>query len=216
MKVVRIINIIIFTVIIILVTGCPVTPIETLVKGPDDTAVIEVNSELFALDGDTGIISFTTNDVKYSGKNGYTLWTEETVVQDPFIHLNVTLNKTSGNEAAGYGVVLGSHDGTMLVVLINTYQEFIIGELTGNLFTELQSWEKDESLKSGYNKLNIIDISCNSGTDNFSLSFNGGEINSFRDDEEPFHLSGKNGYMAVISPLDNFPETPVSITFKKN
>ncbi|MCD6397836.1 MAG: hypothetical protein J7L71_09875 [Spirochaetaceae bacterium] len=209
-------SIIIFVVFSVLITGCPTTSITSKVKGPDDTVVIEANSELFILDEGTGIISFTTNDVKYSGEHGYTLWTEESAVQDPFVHLNVSLNKTSGNEAAGYGVVFGSHDSTMLVVLINTYQEFIIGELTGNLFTELQSWEKDKSLKSGYNKSNIIDISYNSGTGNFSLSFNGGEINSFRDDDEPFHLSGKNGYMIVISPLDNFPEMPVSITFKKN
>jgi len=210
------ISLIIFVVFIVLITGCPVTPITSTVKGPDDTVVIEANSELFILDAGTGIISFTTNDTKYSGEHGYTLWTEETAVQDPFVHLNVSLNKTGGNEAAGYGVVFGSHDSTMLVVLINAYQEFIIGELTGNLFTELQVWEKDESLKSGYNKLNIIDISYNPGTKDFSLSFNGGEITVFRDDDEPFHLIGKNGYMVVISPLDNFPETAVSITFKKN
>jgi len=212
----RIIIIIVFVVFIVLITGCSVTSNTSTVKGPEDTAVIEANSELFILDTGTGIISFTTNNVKYTGEHGYTLWTEESTIQDPFVHLNVSLNKTSGNEAAGYGVLFGSHDNTMLVVLINIYQEFIIGELTGNIFTELQDWKRDESLKSGYNKSNIIDISCSSGTDNFSLSFNGGEINSFRDDDEPFHLSGKNGYIIVISPLDNFPETPVSITFKKN
>jgi len=216
MKVVRIINIIIFTVIIVLITGCPVTPIEILVKGPDDTAVIEVNSELFILDNDTGIISFTTNDIKYSGENGYTLWSEETAVQDPFVHLNVTLNKTSGNEAAGYGVVFGSYDNTMLVILINTYQEFVIGELTGNIFTELQAWQKNENLKSGYNKSNIIDITYNPSTKEYLFSINGISAVSFRDDDEPFHISGKNGYMVVISPLDDFPNAPASVTFKKN
>ncbi|MCK5197332.1 MAG: hypothetical protein KAR21_03220, partial [Spirochaetales bacterium] len=119
-------------------TGCPNTPEPSVVKDPPDSSVIEENSELFV--EDTGVISFTTNDTKYSSEYGYTLWTQEDEVQNPFTHLNVTLKKISGNDVAGYGVIFGSYDNTMLIVLINTKKEFVIGELTGNLFTVLQPW----------------------------------------------------------------------------
>lgn len=201
---------------IVLLTGCPATPAPSVINDLKDETVIEENSSFFVKDEITGVIDFTTNDTKYSGQFGYTLWTQEDEVYNPFSILNVTANKISGNDAAGYGVVFGSHDDTMLVVLINTMKEFIIGELTANLFTELQPWDNEPSLKSGYNQFNNIDITYNSVSRDFALSFNAGEAITFRDDEEPFHTYGKSGYIVVISPMDNFPNMPVSITFKKN
>jgi len=197
-------------------TGCPVTPTHLEIKNLLDSTPIEENSSLFVADLDTGVISFETNDTKYSGEYGYTLWSQDDIVQDPFTHLNVTLKKISGNDVAGYGVVFGSHDDTMLVVLIDTKKSFIIGELTGNVFTELQPWTNSPNLIQGYNQENTIDISYNSGTGDYSLSFNGQMPVPFRDDDEPFHMTGKSGYIVVISPLDNFPNIPVSVTFKKN
>jgi hypothetical protein len=206
----------IFILMIMITLGCPVTPGPSVVKDHDDAAVIEENSSLFVVDGATGVIEFTTNDTKYSEQFGYTLWAQEGGVSDPFTHLNVTLSKLSGNEDAGYGIVFCSYDDTMLVVLINTKKEFIIGELTGNLFTVLQPWNNATVLKSGYNQTNIVDITYDSGSREFDLNFNGVWITTFRDDNAPFHTHGKNGYIVVISPMDDFPNIPVSITFKKN
>ncbi len=214
-KLIRI-NTSITILLIIFTIGCSVTPIPSAVKDHEDVTVIEENSSLFVEDGVTGVIEFATNDTKYSEQFGYTLWSQEGLVSDPFTNLNVTLSKLSGNDVAGYGVVFGSHDDTMLVVLINTKKEFIIGELTGNLFTVLQFWDDAASLKSGYNQINIIDITYDSGTGEFDLSFNGVLVSTFRDDDAPFHTQGKNGYIVVISPLDDFPNIPVSITFKNN
>ncbi|MDA3940459.1 MAG: hypothetical protein PF693_14310 [Spirochaetia bacterium] len=210
------VNILIIILLVLISLGCSVTPIPSVVKDPEDVPVIEENSSLFVEDGVTGITMFTTNDTKYSEQFGYTLWVQEDVESDPFTHLNVTLSKLSGNEDAGYGVVFCSYDDTMLVVLINTKKEFIIGELTGNLFTILQPWDDTENLKSGYNQNNIIDITYDAGTGDFDLSFNGVLVTTFRDDDAPFHTVGKNGYIVVISPMDNFPNIPVSLTFKKN
>jgi len=199
-----------------LFTGCPITPTPTEIKNPLDSTPIEENSSLFVEEIDTEIISFYTNDTKYTGEYGYTLWTQDDPVQDPFSHMNVTLKKISGNDVAGYGVVFGSHEDTMLIVLIDTKKSFIIGELTGNLFTELQPWTNSLDLIPGYNQENNIDISYNSGTGDYSLSFNGQVPVPFRDDDAPFHTTGKDGYIVIISPLDNFPNIPVSVTFKKN
>ena len=210
------INTLLILLMILITLGCSVTPTTSIVKKTEDLTVIEESSSLFVINGVTGVTEFTTNDTKYSGQFGYTLWTREGVEMDPFTHLNVTFSKLSGNEDAGYGVVFGSHDDTMLVVLINTKKEFIIGELTGNLFTEFQPWDNAEALKPGYNQTNIIDITYNSGTGDFYLSLNSVLVTTFRDDDIPFHTQGKNGYIVVISPLDDFPNIPVFITFKNN
>lgn len=195
-------------------SGCPVSPVKPEPVLPDGES-IEMNSSLFVTDS-SGTVSFSTNDTTYTGKYGYTLWTEEGTVHDPFTRFNVTLSKLSGDDTAGYGVVFCSHDETMLLVLINTKKEYLIGELTGNVFNELQGWKESSDLFGGYNQTNIMDITLDSGTGVFSLSFNGGAIVTFRDDEDPYHTEGKNGYMVVVSPRDDFPDVPVSVTFKEN
>ncbi len=196
------------------ISACPVTPESSEDLDLLDNPIIEENSILFEMDTDTGVINFNTNESKYINEYGYTLWTENNELQNPFTNLNVTLSKISGNSDAGYGVVFCSYDDTMLVVLINTNKEFVIGELTGNLFTVLQEWIEAFSLNSGLNQINVIDITLNDGE--FFLTFNAGEAVVFSDNDEPYHNYGKDGYIVVISPLDNFPNVPVSVTFKKN
>ena len=200
-------------ILLISITACPVTPESSEDIYLPDNPVIEENSLLFELDADTGLISFNTNESKYINDYGHTLWADNNEVQNPFTDLNVTLSKISGNGDAGYGVVFCSYDDTMLVVLINTKKEFVIGELTGNFFNVLQEWTESSSLNSGLNQINIIDITLNAGE--FFLTFNAGETIVFSDTEEPYHSHGTDGYIVVISPLDNFPNVPVTVTFKK-
>ncbi len=198
-----------------LFSGCPVSPVKPEPVLPDGES-IEMNSSLFVTDSGSGTVFFSTNDNAYTGEYGYTLWTEEPEAFTPFVRLNVTLSKLSGDDTAGYGVVFCSHDGTMLLVLINTKKEYLIGELTGNVFNELQGWKESSDLFGGYNQTNTLDITLDSGAGVFSLSFNGGTPVTFRDDEEPYHTGGKNGYLVVVSPRDDFPDVPVSVTFKEN
>ena len=205
----------IFAGIVFMFSGCPVSPVKPEPVLPDGES-IEMNSSLFVTDSGSGTVSFSTNDNAYTGEYGYTLWTEEPEVFTPFVRLNVTLSKLSGDDTAGYGIVFCSHDGTMLLVLINTKKEYLIGELTGNVFNELQGWKESSDLFGGYNQTNILDITLDSGTGLFSLSFNGGTSVTFMDDEEPYHTGGKNGYLVVVSPRDDFPDVPVSVTFKEN
>ena len=86
--------------------------------------------------------------------------------------------------------------------------------MTGNYFTVLQPWQEASSLNEGWNQTNTIDITLDTGE--FSLIFNNGDPVVFMDSDEPYHNYGKDGYMVVISSLENFPDTPVSVTFKKN
>ena len=198
-----------------ILSGCSSSTMPSAPTVPDGTTV-EKNSQLFVTDSGSGVVTFLTNDARYNGYYGYTLWTETSGILDPFSHLNVTFSKMSGNAEGGYGVVFCSHDNTMLLVLLNTQKEYLIGELTGNVFTALQDWTETQDLYLGYNQTNIVDITRDSGTGVFSLAFNGGDPVFFRDDEEPYHSGGRNGYIVVVSPLDTFPDVPVMVTFKTN
>ncbi len=206
-----------FTALCVFVlSGCPASSPVSPGPGLPDGTVIEQNSTLFAEDSAAGVVSFTTNDTRYNGQYGYTLWTEEAADFTPFTHLNVTLSKMSGNDAAGYGVLFCSRDDSMLIVLINTRKEYLIGELTGNAFTPIGGWQESADLVPGYNVTNILDITLDPETGTFVLAFNSGDPVTFRDDEEPYHTGGRNGYMVVVSPIDDFPDIPVSVTFKNN
>lgn len=195
--------------------GCP-SPQDTIDPELPSGESIEEVSTLFVKDSETGIVAFETNDSGYTGEYGYTLWTEGETIYSPFTHLNITLSKLSGNSDAGYGVVFCSTGTSMLLILINVNREYLIGELDGNVFTVIQEWSETEDLYGGYNQGNVLDLVYDSSAEEFSLSFNGNGTVTFRDDEEPYHTEGRNGYMVVISPRDEFPEVPVSVTFKEN
>lgn len=204
-----------FLPLLVMMQSCPVTFLQPSVQMPGASTAVQ-NSDLFVKDEDSGVVSFSTSDEAYIGEYGYTLWTEEPEVFTPFVRLNVTLSKISGDEYAGYGVVFCSSEETMLVLLINTKKEYLIGKLTGNAFTPMPGWEESPDLLSGYNRTNTVDITRDPESGSFKVSFNGGKPVTFRDDEDPFLTGGRNGFMAVISPRDNFPEVPVNVTFKVN
>ncbi len=202
------------TLFLMLLIACPVTYEAAPVEDPADTAVIEENSTLFVEEAETGLVNFTTNESRFLGTYGFTLWMETGQVEDPFTALSVQLTKYSGVEEAGYGIVFCSGENSRLVLLINTRGEYIIGELAGNSFTVLQEWTSTADLKKGYSQTNKADIAYDQDTGNFTLTFNDGDAIIFRDDEEPYHTSGAPGYIAVISPLENFPDVPVSIDYE--
>ncbi len=196
-------------------SGCP-APRDMIKPEVPSGDSIEETSALFVKDSNTGTVAFATNDIRYTGEYGYTLWTEGDDFYSPFGQMNVTVSKLSGNSDAGYGVVFCSDGTSMLLVLININREYLIGKLEGTVFTELAGWTETEDLYGGYNRGNVLDISYDTDKEEFSLCFNGGDAVRFRDGEEPYHTEGRTGYMVVISPRDEFPEIPVSVTFKEN
>ena len=200
---------------LIMVQSCPVSFLQPSPQMPESSTAVQ-NSDLFVRDKDSGVVTFSTNDEAYIGEYGYTLWTEEPEVFTPFVRLNVTLSKISGDEYGGYGVVFCSSEEAMLVLLINTKKEYLIGKLTGNAFVPMSGWEETQDLLSGYNRTNTVDITRDPESGSFMVSFNGGTPVIFRDDEEPYLTGGKNGYLVVVSPRDDFPDVPVSVTFKEN
>ncbi len=205
-----------------MLAGCPVTPRDEGQGAAQGDEAIEEHSELFVTQGgEPGLpvtTVFQTNDTRYWGRYGYTLWAPTGVQQTPFAGRQVTAAKIGGNAAAGFGVVFCAYDSgtggeTMLVVMINTQQEYIVGEATGGVFRELVPWTTLPALKLGYNQANTIALAPDGGE--YVLAINGTEAARFRDDEPPLHTGGADGYLVVISPLDNFPETPVHVVFQE-
>jgi len=204
--------------ILALLLGCA-GPAGGWDDGPQlPTTPIEENSDLFVDNGDS-TFTFDTNDTAYWTTRGYTLWIPKETV-DPFVSKEVTVTKLSGDYRGGYGIIICHYDTgnpdygeTMLVVMIRTTGDYMIGEVTGTKFTALSPWTPFAYLNKGQNAGNTVKVDLVSGE--FIVSFNGTEATRFRDEDLPYHTHGANGFLVVISPYDNFPTTHVTVAFKE-
>jgi hypothetical protein len=97
--------------------------------------------------------------------------------------------------------------------MINTVREYIVAEVVGTSFNEIIPWAESEALHAGYNQNNELRLEYNNTNGEFSLYINTQFETIFMDDEAPVHDSGRQGYIVVMSPLDDFPEMPVKIRF---
>jgi hypothetical protein len=164
----------------------------------------------------------TTNDSAFWGPYGYTLWALKGAEQTPFTTRKAALCKTSGDDSAGFGIVICHYEDadpgigeTMLVVMINTKQQYIVGEVIGAEFTQIVPWTYSDRLLANKGQTNVVRVDYDDVLEEYILWLNGTEVKSFRDDEAPFHSAGgDNGYIVVISPLDEFPAVPVQVSFK--
>jgi len=206
--------------VFVLLTGCPLpTPESPEGDEGNDVGQISEGSTLFeAVDGQPGVFKFETNDTAYEGGSGYTFWALSEGAQEPFRQRSTALTKFSGNNRAGYGIVFchgTAPDGreTMLTAMINAAGEDSVGEVTGSRFSVLVPWTAGESLASGLNQRNILSVTLSGGI--FTLRLNGTVAETFEDEAEPYHTGGANGYIVVISPLDDFPGTPVHVRFEE-
>lgn len=188
---------------------------------PDNTVAEIVES--FALFPETevaGEYAFVTNKSEYIKPYGMTFWASKLVNQIPFTQLDVSLYKVSGNYLAGYGLIFchGLRGDplieTMLVIMINQNQEFIIGKVIEDRFTAVVPWTYSNFLVNGYSQENRVKISFDRNSEEFFLYINNSLQIVFTDNEEPLHQSGSSGFLTVISPLDNFPQIPVEIIFQ--
>lgn len=205
----------------LLIAGCP-EPYSPGIDIPDDTGELEENTDLFVEDGDDpGTFVFETNDSAYWSSSGYTLWALDGAAQDTFVSRTVTVVKESGNNYAGYGLVLCHYDTgdpaygeTMLVVMINNKREYIVGEVVQGEFSAFFTWTVSLALNGGEGVPNTIKIERTG--EEFALYFNGVQACTFRDDEVPLHAGGRDGFLVVVSPQDRFPGTPVKVSFVVN
>jgi len=178
------------------------------------------NDELFVQQSDPQNWHFTTADTAYWGPSGYTLWSLSLPDQEPFAQREVSLVKTSGNAWAGFGLVLSHVDSagaaleSMLLVMINTQQQYTIGEVNGSHFNPYTSptWVTSPNLTRGYGGSNDVKVTRDAGGQ-FTLYLNQVQTATFRDGRTDAPDGGGNGFLVVISPQDSFPQIPVSVSF---
>jgi hypothetical protein len=163
-----------------------------------------------------------TNDPKYWSLAGHTLWTVwgSEGPGDEFTERTVTVSKAKGDALAGYGLVLCQGERpvreegpgqTMLVILINNSGEYAIGKFAKGQYESLIWWTASPALRAGAGAPNELHVKKDG--DAFVVEANGMEAVRFIDSGEPRHSGGRNGYVAVISPLDRFPEGEVDIYY---
>jgi len=180
----------------------------------------EQHDELFVQQSDPASWLFTTCDSAYWGPTGYTLWSLPLGATDPFVQREVTLVKTSGNAWAGFGVAFchvdpgAGESESMLLVMINTQQQYSAGEVSGSHYSPYTTptWVTHASLARGYGVPNTVTVTREAGG-LFTLYLNQVSAMTFHDGRTPRPGGGGNGYLVVISPQDSFPTSPVCVTF---
>lgn len=206
---------------IVLLASCGLAPLEET-EAPEamEQTSIKEESELFVPDEQNKIFTFETNDKKYLGERGFTLWTVQgTNGSDSFEPVEVKLCKESGRAEAGFGIVFceqeteGRH--FMLAVLINTSGYYTAGKVTDGEFSHINGgWKSSSHINRGHGIKNTVAVTYDSGNRNFLLRINGYDTAEFAAPEGIPFKGSRRGFAAVISDSEDFPEIPVKVTFE--
>ena len=214
-------NLLIVFASLALFSSCELAPFEegeTLTR-PEQTNLQE-ESTLFEKDEQNKIFTFETNDTKYLGANGWTLWTVPNVnTSESFNPVAVEVIKESGRTEAGFGLVFCEQkiEGKpfMLAVLINANGYYTVGKVSDGVFCHINDgWKNSNFINKGYGIKNTISVAYDTGTKNFILKINGYEITSFTVSEQISFKNSKSGFAVVIANNENFPSKPVRVTFE--
>lgn len=192
-------------------------------KTTEETVYIERKDDMFKTEiSETSAerkYIFDTNNPTYITNDGYTIWTDKEInYSERFEEYEVELRKESGNANAGFGIVFAGVESEgkskMMVVLINKNQYYLVGNVTDGIFQVSQDWNFTNRLRASTN-VNRLKVTYNESTKKFSLY-----INETAEPEAVFssayNFTAKNsrrGFAAVISPGDNFPQTPVKVVY---
>lgn len=189
--------------------------------GLDGATYAEITS-LFVSD-EGGCATFITNEVSYHSPRGYTIWCEAEGLggpaNEPFSEVSCAVSKETGDATAGFGLVLcrgenGSGDSTMYVVMINVKRQYAIGKAVNARYIPIKTWTESSALLAGWGAENRIRVTYDGSTNRYAVLLNGTVAWNFENDGE-VNDSGGAGYLAVISPYDDFPETTVKIVFSR-
>jgi hypothetical protein len=189
------------------------TPVESDGVEQADLLFEEINSS-----GEGITTRFHPGSGRYWSRNGYTLWTVWGD-DEPFTERTVNMTKTKGYGGAGYGLVFcqgirgqgESAAPTMLTVMINTNGQYALGKVIGGRYEDVQWWTNTSLLREGPGAPNTVTVRYTG--EEFILLLNGQIARTFKDETEPRHSAGRNGYIAVIAPADKFPEGEVDVYF---
>ena len=202
-------------------TSCGLSPFEED-RGSVKTekTKIEEGSSLFTSDEENKVFTFETNDTKYLGADGYTLWTVLNVnTGESFNPLCVEMTKESGRSEAGYGIVFCSQElegkPFMLTVLINANGYYTIGKVMDGVFSHINDgWKNSDYIFRGIGARNTLMVTYDSSSKNFMLKINGYKMTSFTVSENLAFKNAGNGFAVVIANNESFPEKSVRVIFE--
>lgn len=214
-------NLLIGFAVPILFSSCDLAPFEEgeILTRPEQTSVQE-ESTLFEKDEQNKIFTFETNDTKYLGTNGYTLWTVPNVnASENFNPIVVETIKESGRTEAGFGLVFCEQhiEGKlfMLTALVNANGYYTVGKVSDGVFWHINDgWKNSNYINKGYGIKNTIAVVYDADSKNFILKINGYVITSFTVSEQISFKNSKSGFAVVIANNENFPNKPVKVTFE--
>lgn len=170
--------------------------------------------------GGRSIYRFYTNEVSFSQPFGRNFWLPRpSSYAEPFNEYAVRVNKRSGAAEGGFGLVLchgrdAENVESMLTVMIRTDGYYQIAEVVGTSYTPFSDWHYSTHIHTGKGFDNELKIKRDS--DDFVLYINGHEVERFSDNTEaPIHVGGTQGFLSVVTPLEQFPQFPVEVTFEE-
>jgi len=210
----------------LLIFSC-LTPYEPQEESglPEEGGIISLAEELFTEgwydEEGRKVTVFLLNDNAYWSEYGYTLWTlEKGAGEESFTSREVCVSKITGDKIAGYGIVIChamriGYGETMLTIMINTEQNYTIGKVIGGNYKSIKPWTYSAHLLKGYGRENKLNVMFDKEDKEYSLIINNHEVEKFKDETDPVCEGGRNGYIAVISPQDKFPQTAIEITFSE-
>ena len=211
-------------IVSLLLIGCPDSYTPERKPPAEDMPPFLWGDELFVSEDVGGGLTrtvFRTNDKQYWTYEGMTMWTVWGDGEDIFDSRTVTMGKSTGYSGGGYGIVFchGEYEVeekltlAMLVVMVNNEGQYIIGKAIGGIFNDIGWWKSTPYLHRGTGATNELTMSYEKENGEYCLTINGYEIERFRDDSAPALRKGKNGYIAVITPFDKFPESGIDVYY---
>jgi len=200
----------------------PDKPVNPILPGDENNgnpgdSVIEERRELFKEDN-SGWFLFLLSETKYTGQS-YTFWKYLDKEWDETTGITMELVKESGNLFGGYGFFFsgGNIEGygeCMLAVLIRTGGSFAVGKVINGKYEELVKWTDSVYLRKGYGVRNVVNVRKDKIINDYVVTINGVEQQRFFDIEQPVCNGLKTGIAAVITAIEQFPQTPVKVGYK--
>jgi len=188
-------------------------------NGNDDDKknTIEEMSALFEID-ENGWLIFLLNEKKYQDSS-YTFWKYLDREWETDEGISMELIKESGNYLGGYGYFFAGgyvegYGNCMLVILIQTSGSYTIGKVIEGKYEELIRWRSSVYLRRGYGVRNTVGVKWDQERQEYMVTINGIEQTRFVDVQEPVCLGNQIGVVAVLTAIEQFPQTPVKIGYK--
>lgn len=203
-------------ILLLLLFSCDY-PISAPVESPNDPNgenEIPIEEILFEYSQEHSDYIFKTNDSRYIGFEGNSIWKLSQTSENEMTSFEADVYKTSGDQAGGFGLIFcASTINSFFFIEIDTNQGYLIGKVTeGSAEALSEGWDISDALKPGFGVKNKIKIEY-VGSQKFDVYFNDEMAIQIEDTNTPFFTGGRYGFIADVTPNDDFPLLPVECHF---